>query len=1027
MADPFDFDFDSDIDENETIIIEGKEEIINFDNGFYTEDKAANIMNFLSNNDSDFIKFKRYWNNKISNILDIKPIVENKQYNLNRFPIVSLTKKATFDKTCNFNDLYESQLVEEYIKERKQIVFFYNSRGKIVQPYTKNSDNRQYILLNPYITSQHAPIADHDQDVFSKDEERVRLLKDVDRLDIIGYVNVPGKHDAEISITIDDYIKSLEELNSNDNVEIHVVNGVIYSGICTNNNVKERILTIKFNKQKKTFNYKDFNDPYIIWPVDAPIKFGKNKFQDTLITVLCNDTNYKYEAEQILALCAMDITIMSSIVPITLNNFKDKYDGIIENNDNIQFSKMFKLFKGILKDKKLNVQKRKHNKRLKFENDINEVVQDIYKWIQTSPKSYNQSSVKEENSKAESPKSYGKIFFSVEEMYHDNANANANATLIVSKNTFYKKQKKDLFLLNPTCFKLRIVNGKWDIDKEITIKNIQTSIDQGEYVFPDPDFFQKYKVNNIYYANQSKRDFKYSTYKSYENYQGIENDFENDVIEFGVIMDTMNDDDDDDDNELLDTNTYSYNEQIIKDLAEIFGIKLSFAKITYIANVYPLSEDESKSSKLVKTFLTYTSLFIILIQIALPEKISNFSVDHIESMLLYPDESNELIKDFIKVANNASHLHPFSTKWMVIQNNLNQQQIKASIHFLLKQIPILNVYLKARAKSLDKIESKFNYPLWDTFRPAPKTLTLKRLPPKSCVNINPLIIQKEIKTVLIKTDGHIVRKHNQVLKLHSEKVITNVNQDGIFATDQNLFFLFDTNSSKKEKSYNNLSRLNDLKISKIKPVLGKLLYDLLQKTFKTNILASFLKYQLKSLLGKVIYTYQVKLEGEINPTHYLYWTDFLQLFHEKQVAVKDHLLKSIVDIQTNVLNHIGIIDDSLFDSKYVYIYLLLFIIETLNDDTLSREIIILLEKHIDINTMTTEQVKIAQQKERENKKKQLQNRYKDIEDKELRRLLKQVVDIGLITKEEFAQEIDVEDIQTRINNDKDDYDRDAEE
>ena len=1035
MADPFDFDFDSDIDDNDTIIIETKDEIINFDNGFYTEDKTANIMNFLSNNDSDFIKFKKYWNNKINNILDIKPIIEIKQYNQNRFPVVSLTKKATFGKDCAFNDMYESQLVEEYIKERKQIVFFYNSRGKIVQPYTKNSDNRQYILLNPYVTAQHAPIVDSDQDVFSKNDERVRLLKDIDRLDIIGYVNLPGlvKPETEISMNIDDYIKSIEQLKQNDNVEIHVVNGVIYSGTCIKNNLNQRIMTIQFNKQKKTFNYKDFNDPYLIWPIDEPIKFGKNKFQNTLVTILYKDGKYKYESEQFLSLSAIDIIIMSSVVPVTLDNFRETYNGILETNDNAQISKMFKIFKGILKDKKTVL--KNHNKKLKFQdkNDINDVVTNIYKWIKSSPKSHgpSQTSINKENKTSSKP--YGKIFFSVEEMYHDKQthDNNANATLIVSKNTFYNKQNKDMFLLNPTCFKLHIVNGKWDIEKEITIKYIQTYFDQGEYTFPTTDFFENYKISKIHYTNQSKRDFRYSTYKSYENYQGIENDLENDVVEFGVIMDTLKDEDEDDENILqFDSNTYTYNEKIIKDLADIFGIKLSLSKITYIANVYPLSEDESKSSKLVKTFLTYTSLFIIFIQIALPENISNFNVKHIESMLLNPDESNELIRDFIMLASNAKHLDPFSTKWMVIQNNLNSQQIKASIHFLLKQIPILNVYLKARAKSLDKIEiHKSNYPLWDTFRPSEKKLTSKRLTSKQCININPIIIQKEIKNLAIKKDEKIIRKHNKILTLDVKEIKTNIEQKGVFSIDQNLTFLFDinSNSKSKDKSYNNVSKLNDAKILKTKPALRQKINQLLQKSFNTNIFASFLKYQLKGLIGKIIYNYQVKFEGEINPKNYLYWTNFVQMFHEKLPTIKDNLIECMIDIQNNILNNIDFIDDSLFDSKYIYIYLLLTIFEKINDETLSLEILSLIDRHIDINMMTTDQVKIAQQKERENKKKQLQNRYKEIEDKDLRRLLKQVVDIGLISKEEFAKEIDVEEVQSRLNNDKDDYDRDAEE
>jgi len=59
--DDFDYVLSADPDSRDVIEIENEDDVINFDNGFYIDDKAVHILNLLSTNNKklDVQKFKK--------------------------------------------------------------------------------------------------------------------------------------------------------------------------------------------------------------------------------------------------------------------------------------------------------------------------------------------------------------------------------------------------------------------------------------------------------------------------------------------------------------------------------------------------------------------------------------------------------------------------------------------------------------------------------------------------------------------------------------------------------------------------------------------------------------------------------------------------------------------------------------------------------------------------------------------------------------------------------------------------------
>lgn len=1055
----FDFELDFfDQNENNAIIIENVEDVINFDDGFYREDKAVHILNLLSNNNLTFDvgKYKKYWERKIDNIMAIGYEKQQQQFNKNVFAMVEMKKKVSNDSDhpCMFND-DDTILadVEQYLLARKKIVVPYN--------YGTYSEEKQYVNLAPYETSQSGENIDKDVDVFSLSLERQRFLTETDKLVIIGYVNSPLSYGFTYDLDVVEYIESLENIVVGSKITINDIDGKIYTGKCTSNDTQAKILRAVVGDKNIKYDYRNFTkNTFLLWAETKNETFGRNNYINGRI-VLKNITGYEHEAYELISYSTNDLfTIMTTEKPRTLDDIVKEYPSILDSiKRNRRVTEFFAYYKDVLKTANPIIDKKNKTKNKPKEKgkDIVETSLAIIKWLK-SEKSTQSTQKKEKEKEKDDDDEFTdtKFFFNVEEMYTDEISESTQQKAILVTSSFHYKQKeKDgdkefsrIVYNNASAFNLvrkKLETGKlvWDLSNELFVpkKSLPIPSNVGE-TKQEPfvtrkdaiDFLTNYSKKKCAKQYDIKRPlFVYSTNRSYENFQGDDDTNDDDFIaEFGVQMDSLVEEGKKDDNE---EEEQSFGEQVVHNLANVFSIRLSKQQIVYISKFRKIKKEETTKQhrrELMVTFLIYVSLFILFLQMSLPSEISNFSQSNIYSYPINKEDTGSkkfaLIDDFVNVISKGINDSVFSD---VLNNQVQlksnpQSMILKMINSILKDKPIFEIRLASTRNQYTNIGTVkgISYPLWDTFRPRKekKFRTQKIKIPR----IENALLIKKANQIISAPINHISRINNNIIKT-PKKDVTHKNAQykltGVFET--NLFLREIVETSEKESAYNALSEEID-EISKT---------DSKYKKFVTNAMSSdnrflinFINYNIKDLFGKITYEYKDN-ENKGDPNH----IDFLKLFYS--IKNQDSTREKISNITKDYLSDVDYdIDDK--DVKYVIIYLILLIITDVGDP-ISSYILDSFEESLNINKMSTEQAMAAYLQSREERKQKYMQTYKNM-DSEIRKLTKELIEVGIMSRDglitsnenitnQMTEELAQEDLQLRKNSENDNYDINEEE
>ena len=1028
--DEFDYELDIDFDdENETIIIETNEDVINFDIGFYNEDKAVHILNLLSNNNLriDVVKFKKYWDRKIANILTID---ENKQeacqYNQNLFPLAEIKRKVSnyTDKPCVYEESeYITQPIEQYLLSRKDIIVPYY--------FSRYTENKQYTLLSPYETSQQGLQVLKDTDAFDAYHRgRIRLVAGADRLLTKGYISSTNTV-PHIELDIAEYIELIESLEKGDPITIHTMDGTIHNGKCLENDVEARKLNISVNKKTLTYDYHNFSkNNFIVW-VDSEnqTQFNKSLFTNQSIIVKCDDSEYNHEAKEFLSLSANDVVaLLLNEQPRTLDEIKNAFGDILDNVKRNKFlSDVFQKYKPP------RIVKHKASKKLKSTQNnnklnIEDVIRHIKEWLTLNTSAKVPSASQVQNLPSPFPEK-NKYFFNIEDMYNDRPNNLKETAVLVTFASSYKI-KKTIKYLDASAFSLvaKVVdNGQlaWDIAEQITLPLIKSQVTNSTTIKDALENLSKYVVKKQTYWTYNRLPFQYKGKRSYENFQGQGDTTFEDIAEFGVKMDKM----DVEDEIIEDGISYegTFLKYFVKHLAELFSIKLAIKQIEYISKSINLTRDifESKGKQdalqVFKAFLVCTSMFLIFVQISFPQVISSASEATILSFPLIQTEPKNfnLVNHFVRLTETKVLKDPLFANILPSEVSLSGL-FEHSITKVLKDKPIFTILLNTTRNNLVPTSNQIEkYGIWKTFRPIARGVrkTITKQKNKTIVHSTFIIRKQKESTIInnnIKLNQH--KTHIETILNDSAILVSQWPSLGIFESNQYLAAISNAHTlDEKENAYNNISFQID-SITTNTPRLKEFVNN--ASSLKKDHLANFLFYDMKDLFGKILYNYVQTSEKE-NPNN----KEYLQLFFATPIVYQEKvraILQTFVDELSNLKQ------SNKEDDKYVYIYLILLLMLNV-EEPFSNYLIEMFMEKFKYNSLTSQESMNLYLHDREKRKQKVMQVYNEMDD-QIRRITKDFVEIGLITRDALInKELANENINLRIENENENYDMNEED
>lgn len=1032
-----DFDFEN----QEILKIESVEEVVNFEKGFYLEDKAVHILNLLSTNNKniDLEKFKNYWKRKVDNILNIEEVsIQN--YNKNVFPIISCKKKVTeYDPDDFINMTYkydENNIIPESVK-----TWILNRHAILGKngTYSQYVDNKCYVVLNPFTNDVGEEIKSTDCYLNNcTDVARIvgpTLNYNGDRIQTIGYVNKVNNDEFEVFNLID-YKKAILDIKIGDPIYFFEQKKIK----STITNIVNNVYSFKINQITKVFDLNNIilNTGFIYpktWKQKMVSKFDFLK------------SNIHINGPDNIAFITGNDLVKSLEGIETIDKITKTYPKILDNiSNNIELSLYFKSFKKEKTNISLTKKKglpRKYSSLIKLiqkkksKVDFIDLSKNILAFVNTI-KIKEDASLKLIAKKPSSSFTYNgeKVFFNVKDMMSDSNIPRKAKAFLVDYEHSYKHAKKifpynyKIYELGPTSINNTLY---WDIIKEVVIeddKNVEslknTNISllevkemlQGQIQRPIETFFKN-----------KRKPMTYSTFKSYINYQGAD-DFENNLVpEFGVKMDEMIIDEEN----VLDSDD---NNEVIHLLANIVGIKLPKAQESYIskASSFPslikIEETEKNDKKaivkIINSLFICFSLFAIFAQVALPETIISQKFDIIYT---YPIKTNDdtylLLKHFLNVIKSNLFRHNcfiniFSSEATrkLFDSTIN---LKKTCDKILEERHFLKLILNSTEMKINVYDETFNkiflnkYPLWPTFKPV-----------KNCLNCN-------LKATQFRLPGSIKylklnkKKYNKLEIPNSKIVQKKQNVVGIYKKENASFNAFDMiktninmpiNISSSEKEWNEFSEIvEDMAKSCI---CEDILTDISKcdNLKATNILNNLLSYEIKDLIGKIAYHYQIKDE-RMFPTH-------IEFLKNKFYTETSENINLFTENAKHIVNSIFVPPNLPFDDdlKYVLMFFIFYIISKFPTSCfIYDEIKTIIKRKFRILTMTKDIAELSYKQNREQRKQQYMQMYKGM-DAEIRKLNKQAVDMKLISREDLLENVNihVDELEMRLNNDNDNYD-----
>jgi len=1079
MADDFDLELDIDLDNQDDIVIENVENIVNFEN---VSDKSVHILNLLSGNNKgiDVTRYKKYWDKKVANILSHDahtPI----SFNRHTYPIVDYTKKIT-EQDPDQKMIYQYnpedvsfEPMEAFVKKWQDVVEGGKFFGISFFPTDKH-----YNVLVPFAPTINGEFkVPNDTDVFFRGpHERTRMLAPYDNHNIIGYYNCPVPDTTQhVDFDVTKYINSLRALKIGDKVTIVVSDDKI-KGTVTHNNEKELTITPAGRKKVVVYFY-DRPNYFMVYASDFPTLLGKKDLFTTNVTFRAGTE--EENAANISTVTANDVISSGYLPQMTLDQLVLEYPGLLDaNTKNAPLSTYFHVPHVHVQSKKNQIKTKKESVKTPRRNVMNdvEVAGKIYKWLK---KQKDHDARKTTPTSSSSKKLATKVFYSVDQMIDDHPtkfDKSAEAVLIVAN--YYKmknKKKEDAYFEFPFCpkfYKLTHAHALdnnhiiWDVVDEIVMPRKKESVLPPSVKVADAlaslrTYIEMHQNEPDMFNIQSMA-FTFSTGRSYVNFQGKENFDDEYVAEFGVGTNVM-------DNIATDTTVQDIfsreaTSQLVANMAQFIGLELTPVQVKYISAEVHISEEmmtmtmtmtpnnkmsRDNAIKLFSNFLGIFALFVIFIQIHLPDRILKPQVDGIFSFPINEDKKRtELINFMLHAAKKFAKDNPvfsqvFSepTVKKVIESNPSDFVIKIIQNTLAKR-PFLKVLLtsamnKYRAAVDGGASITKRYPLWSTFQPRKYDLR-RTTPPKKLAKRRALYLIKQRQKFPVRPIVQKVKQRRVVNETASNQPSNSQNLNPVVTLYMNNAMLRDDpifarvyqdenhknkdqkdnkKQKQKETGWNDMSTVLDEETDHIKTIVDKVMS--LTPLEANTMLNSFLVSNVKDIFGKIVYGFEKKSEKQI-VTH----LDFLQDFYKLPTSVTDAYKISMKNILDNLLN-IGMLSLTNPDLKYALLYIILLIFNALKSvdkrHNMIKYLVEVFVKKCNINLMSRDDILRHYQEERETKKQKLMQMYKGMED-EIRRLTKKAVDMGLIVRDDL---LDADEMERRIANERDDYDMNEEE
>lgn len=1041
--DDYDYILSPDSSANSSVIqIEQIDEVVNFDKGFYVEDKAVHILNLLSTNNKyvDLQKYKQYWDNKVLRVLELYDDTIKTNFNNNIYPLVSLKKKVSEqDPDDNTRMAYQYEEDNVILESTES---YLKLRNNLIGPYSLATENKMYAQLAP-TESAGSFVISKNTDCFAG-SERMRMLAPIpeykgDAFTLVGYYN-NGKGQV-MEFDVNKYKQALSDLVKGDLVYVVMNDGKNNVGTVVSNNQNLKFV-VEGRKTPLTYT---FSSAFLVYPVNFHPKIAKKDLLEKNIA-------FVGDGLEISSLTGNDIvTLQPFLRPSTLDEFVNDYPTILDNiTKNEPLTKYFSSFKAGLKPVKIIQKQGKFPHKLRLQEqresvtnktDDLDTVQKIYTWLRDI-KNFDNGKDKD-NDKEEQKKEgnkYQKVFTSVEEMINDGEtirtfNEDAVAALISA--TYFKQGRKE-YPVDVTVFELKHIvldDNKiaWNIGSTIPIGTLQKKETEKWKTYKEcVEFLKRYKKQrNIKPYKTPFTQYVYDTKRSYANFQGHEEFSSDNIPEFGVQMDTMENTDLDSEDSIIG-NVFS--EQIIIDLATIAKIEISGPMVSYINKMVQFKEEllESKTKasilEVFKKLMICFSLFIIFAQIY---------GQNVPNVFSYPLSKNKkdvgLITYMISVLTKKVSIDPRFSR-VLSDPNINNvlpnstDAFISTIDKVLVQKQFLKILLDSTYNKNNAVDGKEDivkgYPLWITYRPRKSTRKSKKKENEKPITPLLFIVHKKHRYVLADAPKPLTQfKPSIVESVDFTNEVTPTTLYGSIA-DNNSFLGQDPNFDLvKAEKWNQFSDVLE-NLAQIHPQLSEFLKTAIKVPITT--LFSFVLSDMKDVLGKIAYNFKLKSEKEL-ATHLEFLNDFYRSSNQDiAVATAQFILANILNVSQASFPNVN-------DVKYLVLYMCIitFLQFDRNKDTgevpntlcvTTSYLLTLFQKKVAINTMTPEQATFHFQHERELRKQKLMQMYKGMEDN-IRHLNKKAVDMGLLTREQLLQEADIkEDIDIRIENERDDYD-----
>lgn len=915
----------------------------------------------------------------------------------NRYPLVDFFRKMNND--LEEDAIFESEL--DHATKRHEI--FGNQ-----YTFTPTSDAMQYRILCPY-DAPRGEIIKQDTDVFRLYQgnlQRFRLLAG-DKAIVKGWVLFNDEENPETFSTFDttSYTNFLQDLEQGENVLLTTPTKQLKGKI---QRVEETHLDIIVgSKTRLKFDLEHIErNKFMIHPSDETNAISKKVFLTSNV-IIKGDENALLTGDDLLGMLGSKTTYEA---------IHEEYPEI----DNYVYN--IASWKAIEDKKEQELEtKTTTRKKAKSNNEWVKMYQHIYE--QVDDEILIKSQQKQKTSKANSSsKAISKssansssnnfppgalVFHSVADSINasiEKYNAKARAFLILAIGHYYiEKTRRGEKYYNKLPIEYRIYqleHQKLHDDRIIWIKRDDVT---DQYKTPhsivkdlaqpigDLELYMKKQKTNYSVAIPMFK-FKHA-FKTYKAYQGGNGDQVENVIEFNDLaaqeVDTFANDDDDEDTNIK----LSESNKFVSKLAQAVQVKLPLGQLEFIAHCF-------NDDNVLKNMIIAFALFAIFSQCHFPRLVMK-NISSKDMMTSFPlGEFGQFVL--------IDHLAKIGIHIMK-----DRQDIKAPPKFekmrnyiveackaLLKQKPMLRT-------NLDSMKQKYTpQHMAPTLIPAWKPLVVGARTLKEMINIEKNTTQINISAIttaattattktstlnfapipkIVKHRINAVSQSNVLIikppqNMHVSPTLEVFLKDFIennsyFEADE--YFAPFKSISANDQIWNSLStRITQMPgPSEIKDLIKD------PRPIIDTILIEFIAYNVKDLLGKIKNSH---LGGE---------DGFYHLEHIKKTKITREHARNVLKTHLNKLEIFEIAPYEK-DLRYTLVYILLSILNTLDERLTTTYIVNELKKKLDINTTTVTTARESYEQIREARKKKLMDYYGKL-DKDLRRLVKRAANNGL--------------------------------